>query len=373
MNTGWKTAIRAVAAGALFGVLATAAPARANDWFYEDFSGPALDPARWSTANVASGNRWCADVWWEFASGTGIWSDVSTAGCFGVVQPLPYGTVTFTTDADGTTGARFESAYPNRTFPFLVAGPADPRSPLPPRGDFVFETRIRYESLDTHGDGMSLTAWSDFTTVRDNPPGSPAQGVFAIWGGDTHPETYHPIGTWQTYRVEYVGGVYRTFLDGVQIGDPQPSAVRPATIWIGNPVYTWWGVAPWTSFTVDYVRVSVAPTPVQVDIRPGEYPNEINLGSNGAVAVAILGAPTFDASTVDPSTVRLAGAPVRIGGDGLPVASLQDVNADGLLDLVVEVPTAALQLSASATEAVLEGLTNDGIPIRGSDSVHVVQ
>ena len=72
------------------------------------------------------------------------------------------------------------------------------------------------------------------------------------------------------------------------------------------------------------------------------------------------------------TTVTLASAPVKLKGKGTPMASLQDVNGDGLLDLVVHVGTEAFQLSAGDTEAVLVGRTFDGKTIRGSDSVRIV-
>ncbi len=57
---------------------------------------------------------------------------------------------------------------------------------------------------------------------------------------------------------------------------------------------------------------------VSVDIKPGSCPNPVNLQSNGVVSVAIVSTVDFDATTVDPSTVTLAGVvPVR--------ASIEDV------------------------------------------------
>jgi len=49
--------------------------------------------------------------------------------------------------------------------------------------------------------------------------------------------------------------------------------------------------------------------------------------------VAILSTPTFDARTVDSTTVTLASAPVALKGKGRPMTSFEDVNGDGLLDL----------------------------------------
>jgi len=42
---------------------------------------------------------------------------------------------------------------------------------------------------------------------------------------------------------------------------------------------------------------------VEIDIKPGSYPNSINLDSGRVVPVAILTTPDFDASIVDPGTV----------------------------------------------------------------------
>jgi len=112
--------------------------------------------------------------------------------------------------------------------------------------------------------------------------------------------------------------------------------------------------------------------PVTIDIKPGSYPNTINLSSNGTVAVAILSSPTFNAASVDPTTVTLAGALVALKGKGTPMASTSDANGDGLLDLIVHVNTEALQVSDADTVAVLEGKTFDGKPIRGTDTVRVV-
>ena len=111
---------------------------------------------------------------------------------------------------------------------------------------------------------------------------------------------------------------------------------------------------------------------VRVDIKPGIQPNSINLGSNGVVPVAIVSTVSFDARTVNPSSVTLAGSHVRLKGKGTPMASVEDVDRDGLPDLVVHVSTEALQLTDADALAVLEGLTHDGIPIIGADSVRIV-
>ena len=127
------------------------------------------------------------------------------------------------------------------------------------------------------------------------------------------------------------------------------------------------------AFLVKIVEVPVLL--VTIDIKPGGFPNSINLGSRGTVPVAIFSTPApnfFDATTVDPTTVTLSDAGVKLRGKGTPMASVQDVNGDGLLDLVVQVSTEALQLTTTDTQAVLRGQTFGGQFIQGTDTIRVV-
>ena len=45
-----------------------------------------------------------------------------------------------------------------------------------------------------------------------------------------------------------------------------------------------------------------------------------------AFAVAIFSTASFDAGTIDPTTITLASAPVRLKGKGTPMAAIEDVN-----------------------------------------------
>jgi len=113
---------------------------------------------------------------------------------------------------------------------------------------------------------------------------------------------------------------------------------------------------------------------VAIDIKPGSYPNAINLGSYGLIPVAILSDEEFDATTVDPQTVELAGAGVGVRGKGNKyMAHKEDVNADGLIDLVVQVATENLDPdSLQDGFAILSGKTFDGVPIEGKDEITIV-
>jgi hypothetical protein len=119
-----------------------------------------------------------------------------------------------------------------------------------------------------------------------------------------------------------------------------------------DPTNGWTGKLTWTYENVSYhlnictfsdivVEVVSGPTPapIDIDIKPGSYPNTINLGSNGVVPVAILSTEGFDATALDPTTVFLAGSGVAVRGKGKSLAHEEDVNADGWMDLVVQVET----------------------------------
>jgi len=114
---------------------------------------------------------------------------------------------------------------------------------------------------------------------------------------------------------------------------------------------------------------------VDIDIKPGSYPNCINLGSNGVVPVAILSSADFDATIeVDRDTVELAGAGVAVRGkNNKLLAHEEDVNDDGLLDLVCQVETENLDPGTFQDGyAVLTGKTIGGQDIEGMDEITIV-
>ncbi len=108
-------------------------------------------------------------------------------------------------------------------------------------------------------------------------------------------------------------------------------------------------------------------TNVDIDIKPGSLPNSINLRNKGNVPVAVLSTQNFDATTVDRNTVVFAGATALETG-GAP----EDVNGDGLLDVVLHFKTSELNLASDSTEACLYGMTLSGQRFQGCDSVQIV-
>ena len=104
-----------------------------------------------------------------------------------------------------------------------------------------------------------------------------------------------------------------------------------------------------------------------LDIKSGSDPNSINSKSMGLVPVAILGSADFDVIEVDIATVTFGpdeAAPVHGG-------HFEDVNGDGLIDVVVHFVQKETGLSDSDTEAELNGFLLDGTHFCGMDDVEV--
>jgi len=124
----------------------------------------------------------------------------------------------------------------------------------------------------------------------------------------------------------------------------------------------------------DYIDF-IADIQVAIDIKPGSYPNIINLGSNGVIPVAILSSSStdFDASQLDPSTISFSGTGVAIKGKSNTLAHQEDANGDGLIDLVVQVETENLNPTELQTgKAWLIGETYEGGSVAGSDEIVIV-
>jgi hypothetical protein len=110
-------------------------------------------------------------------------------------------------------------------------------------------------------------------------------------------------------------------------------------------------------------------TTVSIDIKPGSSPNTINPKSQGVIPVAILTTKIFDATTVDPLSVRFGPKGAQEAHDK---GHIRDVNKDGEPDLVLHFRTQATGIQCGDTSASLMGETFDGDPIQGSDTIETV-
>lgn len=134
---------------------------------------------------------------------------------------------------------------------------------------------------------------------------------------------------------------------------------------------------------INGVGVSLTPgetfhlvTIVTIDIKPGSDPNCFNNNDKGVIPVAILGGANFDATKVDDSTVKLEGLAVKaVGKKGNLLSHIEDVNADGLSDLVVQIQDQDNTFQEGTTTATLTGKLKaefGGTPIEGTDSICIV-
>ncbi|NIM15432.1 MAG: hypothetical protein GTO45_25940 [Candidatus Aminicenantes bacterium] len=109
--------------------------------------------------------------------------------------------------------------------------------------------------------------------------------------------------------------------------------------------------------------------PVEIDIKPGSWPNAINPRSKGVIPVAILTTDNFDATSVDPLSVKFGpGEAAEAHGRG----HIEDVDNDGDLDIVLHFKTQETGIQYGDTTACLTGKTKDGKSIEGCDDIVTV-
>lgn len=112
--------------------------------------------------------------------------------------------------------------------------------------------------------------------------------------------------------------------------------------------------------------------PVNVDIRPDDYPNNINPMSRGRVPIAVLTTDDFDASSINLNTVIFLGA--------TPVMDIiEDVDNDGDDDILFFFKIQELDFDLleyiegqEFPFATLTGETYDGTPVKGKDTVRLI-
>jgi hypothetical protein len=109
---------------------------------------------------------------------------------------------------------------------------------------------------------------------------------------------------------------------------------------------------------------------VSVDVRPRSEANRINPNSTNNINVAIFSGNGFDATKVDPNTVRFGAT----GTEAAPInVARRDVDGDGDRDMVVRFEIQDTGIKCGDTSAVLTGQVSGGASIIGSSPITTVQ
>lgn len=139
------------------------------------------------------------------------------------------------------------------------------------------------------------------------------------------------------------------------------------------------------STNIDSTSVDIEPAisviTVDIDIKPGSYPNCFNVNGHGVIPVAVLGSDTFDVTQIDINTLNFAGLDVRVKGNSSPQCSVEDVSGDftdpagapdGYDDLVCQFVDDPSVWSPGDGIASLIGALYDETAIEGSDAICIV-
>jgi hypothetical protein len=140
----------------------------------------------------------------------------------------------------------------------------------------------------------------------------------------------------------------------------------------GDAVSTNTDFDTWLAEPQEIVSPCIPEIEVTIDIKPGSFPNSINHKSQGKIPVAILSTADFDT----PGDVDWDSLTFGLTGDEDSLAfcspSPEDVNGDGLYDLVCHFFTHGAGFACGHEVGVLKGQTVDGVLIEGGDSVRIV-
>ncbi len=132
----------------------------------------------------------------------------------------------------------------------------------------------------------------------------------------------------------------------------------------------------------DALILTVPYVDIEIDIMPGSLDNPLNRKSGGVIPVAILGSADLDVAEINASSLTLGDGtgpdtPIAQKNNGTFQASMEDVNGDGMMDLVAMFPMKNLMsngdITSTSTKLVVRGFLTDACTnIRGMDNVTVL-
>ena len=212
--------------------------------------------------------------------------------------------------------------------------------------DTQFIISLNYQCSNTfQGLAIQNTTGKAYFAVRDDN----GMGVFILSPSPLSANTFHHIAG--VREVTDSGKTVKLYVDGVLVATaPDPSTgplARNTTDFIGRR----FPCADTGTFNglIDEVEIFIPVAILTTDATD-------NVG-------------TFDATTVDPTTVRFGST----GTEATPVQdALEDVDGDGDTDMILRFNTQDTGIECGDTSATLTGQTFDGQTIHGTDSIETV-
>ena len=271
----------------------------------------------------------------------------------------------------------------------VVTGPANGTLSLNADGSFTYTPDANYNGSDSFtyrvSDGsltsnvatvtLRVNAVNDPPTAEDqvvslpaNSPSGTVVGTIQANDVDNDPLTYTFVSgnTGGAFAIDASSGQI-TVVDGSLLDiESQPQYVIQVSV--ADPS----GLSALATMTINLTAVNENLT-VLIDIQPGSDSNSINLKSHGKIDVAILSSPTFDALSVDVESLLFG----RTGTEdsesrqkhGGVHYRIEDINGDGLLDLVVQFEINQTDFQVGDTVGILTGKTISGVSFVAQDDI----
>jgi len=288
------------------------------------------------------------------AAGTEVWTRQFGSGTFDGINGISL-------DASGV----YVSGYSYGSLPgYTSSGDVDAFvRKYDSAGTEVWTRQFGSASVD-FANGISVDGSGVYMAGRTQGalPGQSSQG-----GEDAFVRKYDAAGT-EEWTLQF-GSASSDVAEGISVGAPG--------VYVAGDTF---GTLPGQTNAGDVDAFVVKLTEViavDIDIKPGSYPNSVNCKSqSGNVPVGIFTDDDFNAALVDVSTLELEGTPVSEVHGRL---HLEDLDNDGDLDAVVHLDkgdvctaTVGLPLDVSVP-VVLTGATTDDQQFQGTDTIRIIK
>lgn len=251
----------------------------------------------------------------------------------------------FTTDVDTTLGLFLSGVDSNGlAFPLLATNQNAGANP-PDDGSVLSMFGV---DADPYIGAFTIPADGNYVVGV-----APGWNAYFVYGGDAmETDLYGPTGP------------YKLIISGVSSATQQataPAADTGTSTTTETPSAGTVKTTTTSDSTLQYVNI---------DIKPGSKGmGVLNPKANGRFPVAITSTATFDATSVDTTTLTFGATGTEAP---LTQCTTRDVNRDGLLDLVCFADNRKSGFSTSSVEGAATGKTKSGKTIKGHGALKVI-